>query len=142
MPTVQRSHYVLAVPDLDRAARWFEEVLGCVRQDVDPGNWTFMYHGRVVFQLGRCPGAIPPANLGDHAYFAMLVVDDVDAFHARAAEAMGRPDGPGGRVRKPPTDEPWGQRECALETVDGHRLMLATQTAGGGPAWPRPEDGV
>lgn len=116
---ILRSHYVLAVPDLDRSAHWYEQVLGCTREDVDPDNWAFMRCGRVTFMLGRCPDALPVPDLGDHQYFAYLVVDDVDAFFERAKAA-------GATIRKPPTDEPWGAREMALATIDGHRLMIAT----------------
>ena len=48
------------------------------------------------------------------------VVDDVDAFHERALREAAE-------VRKAPRDEPWGMREMALRTVDGHRMMLATK---------------
>ncbi len=68
--------------------------------------------------LGRCPDAIKPADLGDHSYFAYLMVDDVDALHA---EFMDRE----AIILHPPTDKPWGQREMAIATPDGHRMMIA-----------------
>lgn len=123
MATILRAHIVLAVPDLDRSRRWYEAVLGCVADEVDPGNWVFMARDGLVFMLGRCPDAIPVPDLGDHQYVAYLVVDDVDAFHGIAAAAM--PEF-GGAILKPPRDEAWGMREMALRTADGHRLMLAT----------------
>ncbi len=46
-----------------------------------------------------------------------FTVEDVDAFHARALRH-------GADVVKPPTDEPWGRREMALRSPDGHRFML------------------
>lgn len=67
--------------------------------------------------LGRCPDVPAASELGDHSYVAYLRVDDVDAFHRRAAEA-------GAEVLKAPHDEPWGMRELGLRTPDGHRLML------------------
>jgi len=136
MPRVQRAHYVLAVHDLARSARWFERVLGCACAEVDKGNWVFCTVGPVVFMLGACPDAPDPAGLGDHRYFAYLVVDDVDAFHERAAReiaALGQ-----GEVRKAPTDEPWGMREMALATDDGRRLMVAQTLEGDSEAWPAP----
>lgn len=119
---ILRNHYVLAVADLDASAAWYERVLGATRDDVDPGNWAFMGVGSVTFMLGRCPDAIPVKDLGDHQYFAYLVVDDVDAFHQRAAEA-------GADVLFGPQDQDWGMREMALRTVDGHRLMIAQNLA-------------
>lgn len=134
-PLLRRAHVVLAVPDLDRSRAWYEMVLGCTAAEPDPGNWLFMTRDVVVFMLGRCPDALPVPELGDHAYVAYLVVDDVDALHDQAEAAMRTV---GGRVRKAPVDEPWGMRECALETVDGHRLMLGRVLHGDSDAWPAP----
>lgn len=108
---------VLAVHDLDRSAAWFCRVLGCERSDPEPGNWAFCAAGTVTFMLGRCPEALPASSLGDHSYVAYLRVDDVDDFYAQALAEDAE-------VLKPPTDEPWGQREMGLRSPDGHRFML------------------
>jgi uncharacterized glyoxalase superfamily protein PhnB len=71
--------------------------------------------------LGRCPDAMPASDLGDHSYVAYLRVDDVEAFHDRAVEA-------GAQITKPLTEEPWGMREFALRSVDGHRFTLGQST--------------
>lgn len=112
-----RNDYVLAVHDLDRTRDWFVRVLKCTAEDVDPGNWTFCRAEGFTFMIGRCPDAIAPADLGDHAYFAYLFVNDVDAWAAHVERE-------GAEILKAPTTEPWGVRELALRTVDGHRLML------------------
>jgi uncharacterized glyoxalase superfamily protein PhnB len=114
---------VLAVHDLDRSAAWFCSVLGCERSDPDPGNWVFCTAGAVTFMLGRCPAALPASALEDHNYVAYLQVDSVDAFHAHALAG-------GAQVLKPPTDEPWGEREMALRSPDGHRFMLGQRLRG------------
>jgi uncharacterized glyoxalase superfamily protein PhnB len=111
------SNPVLAVHNLERSARWYARVLGCDTFEPDPGNWVFCRAGEVTFHLGRCPYALPASDIGDHSYVAYLTVDDVDAFHARAVAE-------GADVLKPPTDEPWGRREMALRSPDGHRFML------------------
>jgi uncharacterized glyoxalase superfamily protein PhnB len=73
--------------------------------------------GTVTFMLGRCPDALPAGELGDHSYIAYLYIEGVDEFYVRAvAEAADVP--------KPPTDEPWGRREMAMRSPDGHRFML------------------
>jgi uncharacterized glyoxalase superfamily protein PhnB len=41
----------------------------------------------------------------------------VDGFYKRAVTA-------GAEVLKTPTDEPWGMREMALRSPDGHRFTL------------------
>ncbi len=119
---VERSNPVLAVHDLERSAEWYCRVLGCERSDPDPGNWVFCTVGAVTFMLGRCPDALPASSLGDHSYVAYLLVDSVDDFYARALAE--RAD-----VLKPPTDEPWGRREMALRSPEGHRFMLADTRA-------------
>src|SRR5688500_8736816 len=121
---VRSANPVLAVHDLERSAVWYREVLGCETHEVDPGNWVFCRTGEIDIMLGRCPDDVPASELGSHSYVAYLEVDDVDAFHARAVAA-------GADVLKPPTDEPWGMRECALRSSDGHRFMLGQPTAGG-----------
>jgi uncharacterized glyoxalase superfamily protein PhnB len=108
---------VLAVHDLDRSSAWYRSVLGCEIDDVAPGNWRFCRAGEVTFMLGRCPDVPAAADLGDHSYVAYLHVDDVDAFHERAVAA-------GSEVLKAPQDEPWGMRELALRSPDGHRFTL------------------
>ena len=115
------SNPVLAVHDLERSAAWFCGVLGCERSDPEPGNWVFCTSGAVTLMLGRCPQALPASSLGDHSYVAYLHVDSVDSYYARALEA-------GAEVLKPPTDEPWGQREMALRSPDGHRFMLGQRS--------------
>jgi uncharacterized glyoxalase superfamily protein PhnB len=108
---------VLAVQDLDRAAEWFTQVLGCQKTEPDPGNWTFCSAGPVTFMLGHCPDAVPASDLGDHSYVAYLTVQCVDDYHARAVAEQAE-------ILKPPTNEPWGRREMALRSPDGHRFML------------------
>lgn len=114
---VLSSHPVLAVHDLAGEASWYADVLGSTNREVDPGNWVFCSVGEVEIMLGRCPEAQSARDIGDHSYVAYLRVEGVDAFHARAVAA-------GAQIRKPPTDEPWGMREMALETPGGHRFML------------------
>ena len=114
---VLNANPVLAVHDLAISSAWYRDVLGCETRDPDPGNWTFCRSGAIDIMLGRCPDAMPAWDLGDHSYVAYLRVDDVDAFHRRAVEA-------GADILKAPTDEPWGMRELALRSPDGHRFML------------------
>lgn len=114
---IERSNPVLAVHDLERSAEWYRRVLGCTRSNPDPGNWVFCTKGTVTFMLGRCPDVPPASSLGDHSYVAYLIVDQVDDFYANALAEDAE-------ILKPPTDEPWGRREMALRSPDGHRFML------------------
>jgi uncharacterized glyoxalase superfamily protein PhnB len=114
---ISGSHPVLAVHDLDRSGAWYRDVLGCELTDPDPGNWRFCRAGEVIFMLGRCPDVPAASELGDHSYIAYLHIDDVDGFYAHAVAV-------GAEVLKAPRDEPWGMREIALRSPDGHRFML------------------
>jgi uncharacterized glyoxalase superfamily protein PhnB len=70
--------------------------------------------------LGHCPDAMLPAEIGDDSYFGYWTVDDVDAFHAEIVQR-------GEIILQPPTDRPWGRREMAIGTPDGHRIMIDQQ---------------
>src|SRR5262249_54802187 len=120
-----RSHPVLAVHDAVASAAWYEAVFGAECRDVDPSNpggWVFCTAGDVRFMPGRCPDEPPASDIGDHSYVAYLEVADVDEVQARAVAA-------GAEVLKAPTDEPWGRRELALRSPDGHRFMCAAAPA-------------
>jgi catechol 2,3-dioxygenase-like lactoylglutathione lyase family enzyme len=113
--------YVLAVPDLARSSAFYRDVLGFEIHALAPG-WLVYVSGGCRIMAGECPGAIPPRELGDHAYFGYLVVDDVDGYHRRAAEK-------GAEIVKTLRDEPWGMREFGVRTADGHRVMIGGRLA-------------
>jgi uncharacterized glyoxalase superfamily protein PhnB len=119
---ILRSWPVLAVHDLATSVDWFVRVLGCTVSEPDPGNWAFCRTGEVTFMLGRCPDARPAAEIGDHSYVAYLTVTDLNGFHRRALAE-------GAEVLKGPVDEPWGMREMALRSPEGHRFMLGEQVS-------------
>jgi uncharacterized glyoxalase superfamily protein PhnB len=75
-----------------------------------------------MIMAGECPQAIPPAQLGDHSYFAYLQVADVDLLHESVRQA-------GAQICKTLRDEPWSMREFGLVTADGHRIMFGTPIA-------------
>jgi predicted enzyme related to lactoylglutathione lyase len=108
---------VIAVLDLEQSAAFYRDVLGFeIREIGDPG-WRMYVRDRCTILAGACPGSIPPAELGDHSYFAYFVVDDVDAEFARIQAA-------GVEIVKPLRSEWWGMREVGIRTIDGHRIMF------------------
>ena len=111
---IESNHYVLAVPDLERSRRWYESVLGCETEVVDAGNWLFFYRDGVSFQCGRCPDALDVEALGDHQYFAYLVVDDVGAFFERARGEVGDA---GGEIQNDDRATDFGVMKGALRRV-------------------------
>lgn len=117
-PDLQPRAYVLAVQDLAGSTAYFVDVLGFSKDWNDGDNWQAVVRGKVRLMLGRCPDALPPAQLGDHSYFGFFATDDVDALYAefRAKGAL---------IRSGPADKPWGWREMAVATPEGHRMMFA-----------------
>lgn len=115
--TLRRPRHVIAVPDLTRSADWYRDVLGFEVHDVGDPGWRWFQRDACVILAGECPDALAPADTGDHAYFAYIEVDGIDALHAELAVR-------GIDTIKPLRDEPWGMREFGVRTVDGHRMMF------------------
>ena len=117
---IRRTMFVLAVPDLKRSAAFYRNVLGFeIREMADPG-WRMYVRDECRIMAGQCPDAIPMAQLGDHSFFAYLVVDDVDGYYQQVAAA-------GAEVVKPLRTESWGMREFGIRTIDGHRIMFGQE---------------
>ena len=114
---IRRTMFVLAVPDLARSAAFYRDVLGFEIQELGDPGWRMYIQDECRIMAGHCPDATPPLHLGDHSYFAYLVVDNVDAYHERVASA-------GAEIVKRLATEEWGMREFGLRTVDGHRIMV------------------
>ena len=113
--------YVLAVPDLERSAAFYRDVLGFEVRDLGDPGWRMFVKDSCRIMAGECPEAIPPAELGDHSYFGYLVVHDVDDYYRRVcSNAI--------EIVKSLRDEPWGMREFGLRTTDGHRIMLGSHS--------------
>lgn len=112
------SRCVLAVRDLDLSTRFYVDVLGFKRDFGDGSDgWSFLSRDAFRVMLGHCADSIPAGELGDHSYYAYVIVDDVDGYYE---EVIGR----GAKVRARPQTKPWGLREFPLETPDGHRMTF------------------
>jgi uncharacterized glyoxalase superfamily protein PhnB len=83
-------------------------------------GWRFVQRDDCVIMLGECPEALPVRQLGDHVYFAYLVVDDADAYLLELERR-------GVEVVAPISDKPWRMREFGIRTPDGHRLMIGQE---------------
>jgi catechol 2,3-dioxygenase-like lactoylglutathione lyase family enzyme len=116
---IRNSRYVIAVPDLERSARFYRDVLGFEVIEIGDPGWRFFVRDRCFIMAGECPDALPPQDLGDHSYFAYLEIDEIDALYEEVTAK-------GATVIKPPRDEPWGMREFGIRTADGHRIMFGS----------------
>ena len=115
---IKNQMYVIAVQDLKAAAQYYESVLGFTVHEIGDDGWRIFRRDSCRIMAGHCPDAIPAAQLGDHSYFAYLVVDSADRHYDEIAEN-------GAEIIKPLRSEPWGMREFGVQTNDGHRIMFA-----------------
>jgi catechol 2,3-dioxygenase-like lactoylglutathione lyase family enzyme len=116
-PQVLATQFVLAVPSLAEAESYWCGVLGFAHRDSPPG-WLFLALDGAGVMLGECPDDPAPAVLGSHSYFGYFHLGDLDAYAAAIAAR-------GALVLAGPADKPWGQREMAVATPAGHRMMFA-----------------
>jgi catechol 2,3-dioxygenase-like lactoylglutathione lyase family enzyme len=120
-PELSPHAYVLAVHDLAASRDYFVDVLGFSAEWNVGNDWQALIRGNVRLMLGHCPNALTPAEIGDHSYFGFFATDDIDALHREFAVK-------GALIRSEPSDKPWGWREMAVATPEGHRMMFAQRT--------------
>ncbi len=113
---ITATSFVQAVADVDATADWWIEVMG-FSDWMRPEGWRFVRRDGCMIMLGECPDAIPVPDLGDHQYFAYIYVDDANAYRDEIAAK-------GAEIIFGPKDQPWGMREMAVRTPDGHRFMV------------------
>lgn len=117
MPRITHSRCVLAVRDLAVSSRFYMDVLGFQRDFGDGSDgWSFLSRDGFRVMLGECRDATPAGELGDHSWFVYLTVEDVDGLYADVSRG-------GAEILSQPTTKPWGLREFALRTPDGHRIV-------------------
>ena len=109
---------VLAVRDLHASTQYYMDVLGFQRDFGDGSDgWSFLSRDAFKVMLGECSDERPASELGNHSYMAYVTVEDVDRLYAEITAL-------GAEVLMPPMDKPWGLREFALRTPDGHRYTF------------------
>jgi catechol 2,3-dioxygenase-like lactoylglutathione lyase family enzyme len=107
---IRHCRYVLAVPNLQRSADYYRDVLGFEVLPMPDSGWRFFRRDDCVIMAGECRDALSPDALGDHSYFAYLEVDGVDLVQQLRAES-------------------WGMAEFGIRTIDGHRIMFGSPAA-------------
>lgn len=111
--------FTLAVLDLAKSTNYYTTVLGLTVDFTAPG-WTFLSRGSFRVMLGECTDAIPPAQLGDHSWYAYVTVSDAAGLFAEYSDA-------GAVFTQELSDKPWGMREFGVRTIDGHRIMFGQE---------------
>lgn len=116
---IRNPRYVIAVHDLERSARYYRDVLGFEVIEIGDPGWRFFIRDQCFIMAGECRDAIDPHKLGDHSYFAYLVIDDIDGlYEALVAKGV--------EMIKKLRNEPWNMREFGIRTMDGHRIMFGS----------------
>ena len=116
MSEVLSSTFVLAVCDVDASARFYVNKLGFA-EDFRVDGWSFLSRGACRLRMGHCPEVIPISKSPDHSCFAYLHVQDAAGLYR---DCIAR----GVEVWHPLVDKPWGMREFAIVTPDGHRIVF------------------
>jgi uncharacterized glyoxalase superfamily protein PhnB len=113
----------LVYDDVERAVDWLCRAFGfSVRwQAGDHRAQLHVGDGAVVVR--DCPPDVKQGAPVPGACSSVLVrVEDVDARHARAL-------GCGARVVREPLDHPYGERQCTLQDLAGHRWTFTQSIA-------------
>jgi uncharacterized glyoxalase superfamily protein PhnB len=113
------TRHVLAVNDLAASADYYINVLGFSRNFAVDG-WEFLSLDEFRVMLGECPDEVPAAETNNHSHFAHVLVADVNSLFE---EMRSR----GATFTQEVADKPWGLREFAIVTPDGHRMMFGQE---------------
>ena len=116
MSEILTTTFVLAVADLDTSRQFYIDKLGFV-EDMNVDGWSFLRRGACRLRLGDCPGIKPMSDSPDHAWFAYLHVRDAKELYSECVRN-------GVEIWHTLANHPWGMREFAIVTPDGHRIVF------------------
>jgi uncharacterized glyoxalase superfamily protein PhnB len=105
-------------PDVRQAVAWLSEVFGFVERtrigDDHRAQMSIGDDGAMIVADRHCG---QPASGNVVTQVLKIRVDDVDAYYERARAH-------GARLLEPPTDRMYGERECTVEDLAGHRWQF------------------
>jgi uncharacterized glyoxalase superfamily protein PhnB len=110
---------VLTYPDVRAAVTWLTQALGFMERvrigESHRAQMSIGEHGAMIVADVR--GDQQPPQDGIVTHLIKVRVDNVDAQFERARAF-------GARVLEPPTSQEYGERECTIEDVAGHRWQF------------------
>jgi catechol 2,3-dioxygenase-like lactoylglutathione lyase family enzyme len=113
------TRFVLAVRDLEKSVEYYQNKLSFKTWWSGVG-WHFLKRERFMVMLGECPDDRSAFETRNHAYFAYIDVENINELYQeyknKAIEIIAKVE-----------DKPWGQREFAIRTIDGHRIMFGEE---------------
>ena len=116
LPKIIGTRYVLTVQNLEQSASYYEKKLGFTSMGTGDG-WHFLQRGSFMIMLGECPDELSAFDIKKHSYFAYIDVEHIgrlfQELQSKQVEIIGEIE-----------DKPWGQREFAIRTIDGHSIMF------------------
>lgn len=118
---INKSVHVLAVHDLEKSWGFYTEVLGFDKVFREGNDIGMVRNGNMEIFLGQCKDALDPHELGDHRPFARINVNGIDELYEEISRNYNNITSP--------ENKPWGLREFALETPDGHRMTFYQELA-------------
>lgn len=125
MPKLLKQRLILAVQDLRASSEYWISTLGFTRDFGDESEgWSWLSRDECAVGLGHCPDVPAARTLGDHSYVAYVNVDDLDALYEELRQR-------GAILPQPPATKPWGMREFAVHTPDGHRMTFGAEARTG-----------
>jgi uncharacterized glyoxalase superfamily protein PhnB len=111
---------VLVYPDVRAAVHWLSEAFGCVERtrigEDHRAQMSVGDNGAVI--VADCGGDRALPQPGHVTHVVKVRVEDVQAYFERAAAH-------GARVLQAPVDRVYGERECTVEDLAGHRWEFA-----------------
>ena len=113
MPRFGRVAPTIPVTDIDRALRFYRDLLGftVVFTNGNPVCFAVIIQGQAELHLSVRPVAAGSAHIH-------LMVDDLAGIHDLLRQT-------GIPIRQPPTVQPWGLRDLIVADPDGNSLEIA-----------------
>jgi uncharacterized glyoxalase superfamily protein PhnB len=110
---------VLVYPDVRQAVAWLSAAFGFAeRTRIGESHRAQMSIGEDgAMIVADVRGEQPPRREGIVTHVMKVRVDNVQAWYERARAH-------GARVLEPPTDREYGERECTVEDLAGHRWQF------------------
>lgn len=121
MSEITTCTFVLAVNDLEASREFYCQKLGFT-EDFSVEGWSFLSRDACKLRLGHCADALPVSTCQDHAWFAYLHVRDISDLYEEVLKQKVQ-------IWHKLEAKPWGMREFAIVTPDGHRIVFGEQTA-------------
>jgi catechol 2,3-dioxygenase-like lactoylglutathione lyase family enzyme len=121
VPEITGSTFVLTVNNLNASKEFYCHKLG-FEEDFSVEGWSFLSRGACKLRLGHCADARPISTCEDHSWFAYLHVRDIRELYDEVVKKKVQ-------IWHNLEAKPWGMREFAIVTPDGHRIVFGEQIA-------------